>query len=65
MKTFAIVEDTVVVNCIVADSLEKANTLIAAGQTCVEYVIPDIGDTYVNETIIKEIKPFEVSWVME
>ena len=60
MKTFAIIEDQVVVNVIVAESLEIANEL--TGQVCVEYTEENpahIGLTFDGEFF--EQPPIEVA----
>jgi hypothetical protein len=46
MKNFAVIEENIVTNVIVADSLEVAESTI--GKTCTEYVIPVIGATYID-----------------
>jgi hypothetical protein len=51
MKTFAVLEDNVVINLIVSDSLEDAETI--TGKTCVEYLIPQIGFSYVDEKFVR------------
>lgn len=52
MKTFAAINNQIVVNCIVADSLENAEQV--TGLECVEYDINstqvEIGCTYIDET---------------
>ena len=60
MKTFAIIEDQVVVNVIVAESLEIANAI--TGFDCVEYTEANpahIGLTYDGESF--EQPPVEVA----
>lgn len=49
MSTFAVINDGVVENCIVADSLEIAEEV--SGKTCVEYTLENpaaIGFTYAD-----------------
>jgi len=46
MKTYAVLEDNVVINLIVADSLEDAESFTE--KTCVEYVMPAIGWVYAD-----------------
>jgi hypothetical protein len=73
MATFAVVKDTLVVNCISADSKEDAelivNQVMVDGVptmpenpefTCVEYVVVAPGDSYIDGKFIKveiEIAP--------
>jgi hypothetical protein len=45
-KTFAVIEDNVIINLIVAESLENAEEV--TGLECVEYYTPKIGDGYIN-----------------
>jgi len=64
VKTFAIIENGVVINCIVAESQAMAES-VYSGQTCIEYVDVEIGDTYINENFVKQTKaPIELSWAM-
>lgn len=64
MKTFAIIENGVVVNCIVADNQAAAESF-SAGKTCIEFVDVEINDTYVNGQFVKQTKlPVELSWAM-
>lgn len=66
MKTFAIIKDGLVTNCIVASSLEAANNVVKSGEQCVEYIIPSIGDLYINDAFLKEpVVQSEVSWGMQ
>lgn len=44
MKSFAVIKDGIVDNCIVADSQETAESV--TGLTCVEYFIVEPGWTY-------------------
>ena len=46
MPTFAVIKDDVVVNVIVADDLATAES--STESTCVEYVVPLPGATYVD-----------------
>lgn len=49
MKTFAVIENNMVINTIICDNLENAE--IATGKTCVEYTIENpaiIGYPYAN-----------------
>ena len=65
MKTFAIIENGVVVNCIVANDLQTAESFSSEEQTCIEFVDVDRGDRYVDGNIIKTPKPeLELSWAM-
>ena len=48
MKNFAVIENGIVVNCIVSDTKELAEEL--TGLTCIEYFIPQVGDQF-NGTI--------------
>jgi hypothetical protein len=65
VKTFAIIENGVVVNCIVADDLQTAESFSSEGQTCVEFIDVDRGDTYVDGNFVKTPKPpLELSWAM-
>ena len=65
MKTFAIIEDGVVVNCIVANDLQTAESFSSEEQTCIEFVDVDRGDRYVDGNFIKTPKPeLELSWAM-
>jgi hypothetical protein len=50
MKTFAVIENNIVVNIIVADSIEVAES--ATGLTCVEYYVPKIGDSYIDGAFV-------------
>lgn len=53
MKNFAVIENNIVVNVIVADSLEVAET--ATGSTCIEYTSENpagIGWTYNGSTFV-------------
>ena len=63
MANFAVIEDSVVTNIIVADS--KAIAEEVTGATCVEYTIEpaEPGGTYVNKKFIRR-KPFP-SWVTD
>jgi hypothetical protein len=54
MATYAVIENDTVVNLIVADTLEIAETV--TGLTCVEFVAPAIGDRYENGAFVI-IKP--------
>lgn len=64
MKTFAIIENGVVINCIVAQSQATAESFYP-GKTCIEYVDVEINDTYVNGSFVKQTKPStELSWAM-
>ena len=51
MKTYAVLEDNVVINLIVADSVEDAETITE--KTGVEYLIPQIGFSYVEEKFVR------------
>ena len=51
MATFAVLDGETVINLIVADSKEDAESV--SEKTCVEYVVPEIGYTYTNETFVK------------
>jgi hypothetical protein len=51
MKTFAVIKDGVVENCIVADSLDFAEEI--TGETCVEYFLVAPGWTYANGKFIE------------
>jgi hypothetical protein len=61
MKTFAVIEATSIVNVILAESLETAESI--TGKTCIEYTNEpaEIGGTYENG-VFKQKKPFP-SWV--
>ena len=51
MAYFAVLdENNVITNLIVADSLQIAEEV--TGSTCIEYVLPMIGGTYVNGTFV-------------
>lgn len=52
-KTFAIIENNIVVNLIVAESLEIAEQV--TGLTCIEYYVPKIGDSYIDNNFISPI----------
>ena len=66
MKTFAIIEGSNVVNCITADSIEMANSVISAGQICVEYFVPAIRDTYSDGSVTRlYVNQTENSWAMQ
>lgn len=47
-KHFAIVENSLVVDCIIADNQESADTIKTDTQTCIEYVPVVIGTKYIN-----------------
>ena len=51
MKTFAVIKNGVVENCIVAESLAFAEEV--TGETCVEYFSVGPGWTYANNKFIK------------
>jgi hypothetical protein len=52
MTYFAVLdENNIVLNLIVADSLEDAEQVTE--KTCVEYSIPEINDTFLNGKFIK------------
>jgi hypothetical protein len=70
MKTYAVIKNTLVVNCISADSKEDAelvvNQVIVDGVatmpenpefTCVEYIVVSPGDYYVDNKFIKTTTP--------
>jgi hypothetical protein len=67
VKTFAIIEGTNVINTIVADSLETVETVLKTGQICVEYFIPRLEDSYINESFVRtSVENFKkVSWGMQ
>jgi hypothetical protein len=66
MKTFAIVENGNVVNTVTAISLDSAQIAVKPGQECVEFVVPEIGDSYIDSNFIKiEREPVELSWAMQ
>lgn len=49
MKTFAVLEDSIVINTIICDTLEAAEN--ASGKTCIQYTIENpavIGYPYIN-----------------
>ena len=49
-KTFALINNSFVINLIVAESLEIAEEV--TGFNCVEYYVPKIGDRYINNEFI-------------
>lgn len=56
MTTFAVIEDTLVINTIVADSKEIAEQV--TDKICIEYTDNvGIGDTYVDGVFIKKVVP--------
>ena len=60
MATFAVINNGVVENCIVADSLAIAEAV--TGLVCIEYTVEnpaDIGYLYENETFINPNPPVE------
>ena len=66
MKTFAIVENGNVINTVAAISLDSAQIAAKPGQECVEFVVPEIGDSYIDSNFIKiEKETVEVSWAMQ
>jgi hypothetical protein len=66
MKTFAIIQGSNVINCITADSIEAANSVISAGQVCVEYFVPAIRDTYSDGSFTRGyVDQTEKSWAMQ
>lgn len=66
MKTFAVIEGNNVVNCITAESQEIANSVISAGQICVEYFVPVAGDLYSDGQFTKGYQiQTEKSWAMK
>lgn len=50
MATFAVIKDGIVDNCIVAESLAIAEEV--TGLTCIEYIVPSVGFTYVDGKFI-------------
>ena len=61
MATFAVINNGIVENCIVADSLDIAQEV--TGLTCVEYTnenAPSIGYLYGNETFTNPNPPVEL-----
>lgn len=46
MKNFAVIKDSKVINCIVAESKESAEQI--TGETCIEYFLISIGWSYSN-----------------
>lgn len=64
MKTFAIIENGVVINCIVAENQATAESFYPE-KTCIEYFDVEVNDTYVNGQFVKQTKsPVELSWAM-
>ena len=53
MKNFAIINNGIVENCIVAESQLIAEEV--TGLTCVEYTVPSIGYTYVDGKFIAPV----------
>ena len=51
MKNYAVIEDGNVINLIVADSLENAESI--SEKTCIEYVVPEIGWTYADGNFVR------------
>jgi hypothetical protein len=66
MATFAVIENTKVVNCIAAADQAAADAVAGANQTCIEYVLVEPGDDYIDGKFIKQEKPEpELSWAMD
>ena len=53
MANFAVINNGVVENCIVAESQAIAEEV--TGLTCVEYTVPQIGGTYVDGKFIAPV----------
>jgi hypothetical protein len=65
-KHFAVIEGDTVVNCIVADSQEVANSVVAEGQACIEFVPIKRNTRYVDgQFIAQEPETVELSWAMQ
>jgi hypothetical protein len=52
-KTFAVIKNNLVVNLIVAESLEIAEEV--TGSTCIEYYAPKIGNMYSDGQFIPSV----------
>jgi hypothetical protein len=66
MANFAVIENTKVVNCITAADQETADAVTGVNQTCIEYVLVEPGDDYIDGKFIKAEKPEpELSWAMD
>ena len=63
MAKFAVIDGENVVNTIIADSIQEAESI--SGKTCIEYTTEpaDIGGFYINGIFIPK-KPFP-SWILE